>query len=561
MSGIESYELLTASQMRNFEQMAISEGGATGRTLMERAGAAVVAEVFAHWPSLAAAPFRAVVLCGPGNNGGDGFVVARLLQDWGAQVEVFAFGDPDAMPPDASANCARWCAVGTVQPMQAADIEAGHLARADLVVDAIFGTGLTRALPAQVASFLRVGFDADIPDAGRGARTVAIDIPSGLNSDTGRVIGADGVGGGAQGDFLLPAALTVSFHRAKRGHYLAQGPEFCGTFRSVSIGLEGAVGQSGWRREGAAMRQPLNERCDLVCAPDPGIEARVSNPIAYADANALRKRSGHKFDHGHALIASGPMGRSGAARLAARAALRVGAGVVTVAAPGSAMMECASQLTAIMLRRCDDAQGLVDLLQDRRITALCLGPGLGAAAREMVLAASDAPGQEARARPGLVLDADALTAFADEPDALFEALNGPVVLTPHGGEFARLFPDLAQDRALSKVEATRAAAARAGAVVLYKGADTVIACPDGGVWLHSAAYGRSAPWLATAGSGDVLAGIIAGLMARGISALSSARLGAWLHVEAARVVGPGLIAEDLPEALPQVLARQSPAPD
>lgn len=283
---------------------------------------------------------------------------------------------------------------------------------------------------------------------------------------------------------------------------------------------------------------------DMVTLLDAGVAAGLSK--THAD---------HKYAHGHALVLAGPMGRSGAGRLAARSALRVGAGLVTVGAPGAAMLECAMQLTAIMLRRCDDAEALMGLLEDDRLNALCLGPGLSVGEKTRSLVAAGL-----RARRGSVLDADALTSFAQAPRDLFGLLHPDVVLTPHGGEFARLFPDLAErlagpfvkGPAFSKVDATREAAARAGCVVLLKGPDTVIADPDGRCAISSAAYDRSAPWLATAGSGDVLAGLIAGLLARGFDAMGAAQTGAWLHVEAARAFGPGLIAEDLPEMLPRI---------
>jgi hydroxyethylthiazole kinase-like uncharacterized protein yjeF len=210
-----------------------------------------------------------------------------------------------------------------------------------------------------------------------------------------------------------------------------------------------------------------------------------------------------------------------------------------------------------MLRRVADADALRDALNDRRITALCLGPGLGLGrARDLVPVAV-----RHECAPYAVLDADALTAFEGAPGVLFDMLHEGCVLTPHGGEFARLFPDIAEKLAapatrgpvFSKVDATRAAAQRAGCVVLYKGPDTVIAAPDGRCSISSAHYDRSAPWLATAGSGDVLAGFITGLLARGLDPMQAAEVGAWLHVAAARAFGPGLIAEDLPEVLPQVM--------
>ncbi|MGR3735564.1 NAD(P)H-hydrate dehydratase [Pseudophaeobacter sp.] len=280
--------------------------------------------------------------------------------------------------------------------------------------------------------------------------------------------------------------------------------------------------------------------------------------IAEENLPDLAKITGHKFSHGHALVLSGGHGKTGAARLAARGALRIGAGLVTLGSPRSAMLENASQLTAIMLQQIDGAHGVSELLEDARINALCLGPGLGRGmdTQAVVVAAL----KEQRAT---VLDADALTRFERDPQVLFDLLHEGCVITPHGGEFARLFPDLSDKLkapaevgpAYSKVDATREASARAGCVVLFKGADTVIAAPDGRCTVNSAHYERSAPWLATAGSGDVLAGFITGLMARGLMPMQAAEIGAWLHVECALEFGPGLIAEDLPEQLPAVFRR------
>jgi hydroxyethylthiazole kinase-like uncharacterized protein yjeF len=289
-----------------------------------------------------------------------------------------------------------------------------------------------------------------------------------------------------------------------------------------------------------------------LAAPPPPRAARSVGP---SDPDRLAKHGiGHKYSHGHALILSGASGHTGAARLAARAALRVGAGLATLGTPHAALPENAAQLTAIMLSEVDDAATLARVLDDERLNALALGPGLGdERARALVPVAL-------AARRATVLDADALTAFADTPGALFAQLHENCVLTPHAGEFARLFPDIAaklaapptKGPAYSKLDATREAAARAGCVVLYKGPDTVIAAPDGRASVNSAAYDRAAPWLATAGAGDVLAGMIAGLMARGFAPVRATETAAWLHVEAALSFGPGLIAEDLPEELPKV---------
>lgn len=272
----------------------------------------------------------------------------------------------------------------------------------------------------------------------------------------------------------------------------------------------------------------------------------------------LRKaQDAHKYAHGHALILSGGPGRTGAARLAARGALRIGAGLVTLGVPPAAQQEVASQITSIMLTRVEDGAGLTETLKDERLNALCIGPALGKGEREraLILAALEAK------RP-TVLDADALTPlFFDETAALFGKLHDQCVLTPHGGEFARMFPDIAGrfDTAPAggagnpKVDATREAAKRAGCVVLFKGPETVIAAPDGACSISAARSGRAAPWLATAGAGDVLAGFITGLLARGLDPMSAAESATWLHVDCARRFGPGLIAEDLPETLPAVL--------
>jgi len=266
---------------------------------------------------------------------------------------------------------------------------------------------------------------------------------------------------------------------------------------------------------------------------------------------------GHKFTHGHVLILSGGPAQTGAARLAARGALRIGAGLVTLGVPPAAQQEVASQVTAVMLKRVRDAEALTDVLHDKRINTLCLGPALGLGEREAdLICAALGSGREC------VLDADALTLLARD-QTLFDRLHPGCVLTPHGGEFARLFPDIAEKLnvpatkgpAYSKIDATREAAKRAGCTLLFKGPDTVIADQRGAASVHAAVYDRAAPWLATAGAGDVLAGFITGLLARGFSTLHAAESAAWLHVECARHFGPGLIAEDLPEQLPAVLRQ------
>lgn len=489
-------KIITSAQMRGIEAAAIAAGKADGLALMERAGRGVVETMRAHWPDLRW-PLRAVVLCGPGNNGGDGYVIARVLREAGCEVEVYALAP--AATPDAAEMAARW--VGGVAGFGALGWEG--MRAADVVFDAVFGTGLARDIAPGVWGALVMAQEA-------GARLVAVDMLSGLDADTGAVR--------AVGGFVdHPAGLTVTFQAEKLGHHLGAGGELSGPVVVVDIGL----GAELEALEGAVE------------------EAGIS-------AERLRKGGGHKFDHGHALVLAGDAGRGGAARLAARAALRVGAGLVTVGCPAEALAENAARLDAVMLRVIGAGAALREALAAPRIGAVCIGPGLGVARAAAMLGAvgGDDP-------PYAVLDADALTALAGVPFPA--ALRGRAVLTPHGGEFARVWPDLAG--VASKVEAVRAAAARVGAVVLLKGADTVIAHPDGRCVLHSARGAMAAPWLATAGSGDVLAGIITGLMARGWSPFEAAEAGVWLHAAAARRFGAGLIAEDLPDALPGVFSE------
>ncbi|MBU2982679.1 NAD(P)H-hydrate dehydratase [Lentibacter algarum] len=517
-------ELLTAAQMRAIEQTAIESGEVTGLELMERAGRGVVEAVFEEWPELAKTAHRAVVLCGPGNNGGDGFVVARLLKEWGWEVEVFLYGSADKLPPDARVNCERWLEVGEITPTER--LKRSYLtANFDLVIDAVFGTGLSRPLSGDAKEFCLEMFKAGID--------VAIDVPSGFCADSGRFLDeASDYYDGPQG-----VALIVTFERKRQGHLmlpLAELPETC-TVKSI----------------GLAKRVPNFRLKTSITYLSGHSRSRAASKNV---SDLLSLHGLHKYSHGHALVLSGGAGRTGAARLAARGALRIGAGLVTLGVPGSAQMEVAAQLTAIMLVRAGTAEELRKALEDTRINALCLGPALGLErARELVPVALEV-------NRATVLDADALSAYLNDPAELFAMLHEDCVLTPHGGEFAKLFPDIAKrlnapatsGPAYSKVDATREAATKAGCVVLFKGADTVIAAPDGRCSINSALYERAAPWLATAGAGDVLAGFITGLLARGFDPMQAAETGAWLHVECARSFGAGLIAEDLPEELPKV---------
>lgn len=512
-------ELLSAAQMRAAEGAAIEAGEVTGLELMERAGQGVVDAMLAWRPELAARPRRAAVLCGPGNNGGDGFVVARLLRERGWDIRVFLYGrDPakiDSLPADAAENARRWSRMGSIGALTARTLPLD----CDIYVDAIFGTGLARDLDGDLQEIVAGAETALAPEI---ENTVCVDIPTGLCSD-----------GGRPRPRCIKAALTVTFHRAKIGHCLACGPAFCGRLVVADIGL-------GHAPMAGAVR---------VNAP-PMLRQRLG-----------KGAGAHKYGHGHALVLSGGVGKGGAARLAARGALRIGAGLVTVGSPPSALFENAAALDAVMLAPVESAESLRELIAARKIAAVCIGPGFGHGERLRVfLKELLKGGRTGHPAPAVVLDADAVSEYAADPGYLLEMLHERCVLTPHQGEFGRLFPDIleklqappAKGPAFSKVDATRAAAARAGCVVLFKGPDTVIAGASGACAISSAAYGRAAPWLATAGTGDVLAGLVAGLLARGFSAFDAAETAAWLHVECARKFGPGMVSEDLPEQLPAV---------
>ncbi len=495
-------EILSSAQMRAIEAAQIESGAVSGLELMERAGRGVVDSLRAHWPD---SPLRAVILCGPGNNGGDGYVVARMLTELGWKVRLWAPVAPTT--PDAVVNAQRWAALGRTE----AELDPACLS-GSLVVDALFGTGLTRPVGARFWKALELAEQAKAP-------IVAIDILSGICADTGHIR--------SEGGYLSRGAdLTVTFQAAKLGHVLLPGGAVTGALRIVDIGLEGPLG-------------------DLGRGPS---AAHVAHAVAPPPVAQLAKQSGHKFDYGHALVLSGGVGRGGAARLAARAALRIGAGLVTVCCPPAALIENAARLDAVMLRRVADAGALVRALDDPRVTALCLGPGLGLGARESALVAAALHSK----RP-IVLDADALTLIAHDR-GLRALVHEACVLTPHAGEFARLWPELGH-ASLSKLDATLRAADDIGGVVLFKGADTVIARPDGFPQIHAALRERAVPWLATAGAGDVLAGLITGLLARGIPPSEAASIATWLHAEAAGLFGPGVVADDLPDMVPDVLRR------
>ena len=500
------FAIVTVSEMAEVDRLALA-AGTPGLVLMDRAGRAVAdgCEPLLRGASSA----RVLVLCGPGNNGGDGFVAADLLRQRGHDVTIAAARHPTAMTGDAGAVAARWRA-GVL------DLDAVDPRSFGLVVDALFGAGLSRALE---------GSARDVVErvAASGTPVLAVDLPSGLSGDTGEVLGVS-----------LRATATVTFFRLKPAHLLMPGRDRCGAVTLADIGIDRAG-------------------LDTL-----GVTLVRNCPDLWWPAFPKPAPEGHKYSRGHLLVVSGPMPTTGAARLAARGGLRIGAGLVTVASPGDAIATHAAHLTAIMLRACEGPAALDDILADARKNAVVIGPALGQGhdARALVASAlrpAADPRRDAAKPRGAVVDADALTLFKGEPDALAALVaeaSGPVVVTPHDGEFASLFGSEAGIAGLpSKVERARAAAKRLGAVLVLKGPDTVVAAPDG----RASIAGEDAPWLATAGSGDVLSGMVGGLLAQSMPAFEAASCAVWIHAAAARRFGPGLISEDLPDSLPPVL--------
>lgn len=486
-------EILTTAEMERADRLAIA-AGTPGFALMLSAGQAVAEaamDLVEEGPVL--------VVAGPGNNGGDGFVAAAELAAQGREVSVILMCERDALHGDAASAAKGW-----KNPLLPFTPQA--VGKPALIIDALFGAGLSRSVVGEAHDMI-VAINAS------GAPVIAVDLPSGINGTSGAVMG-----------IAVRATETVTFFRKKPAHLLLPGRIHCGRVRVADIGIDAGV---------------LDEIRPLTFENTPQFW-RKSFPVPRID--------GHKYARGHVLAVSGYLAATGAARMSARGALRAGAGLVTVASPRDALTVNAGALTAVMVRAVDTAVEFADQLSDRRFNTIVIGPGagIGERTRDFVHTALAAK------RP-LVLDADALTSFADAPDRLFESIktssNPQVVLTPHEGEFPRLFSDISNKYpGRSKLERVRAAVERSGAVVLLKGPDTTVASPDGRATIAA----NAPPWLATAGAGDVLSGIIAGLLAQGVSAFDAASIGVWMHGEAGREAGPGLIAEDLPEVLPAV---------
>lgn len=488
-------ELLTNAEMGEADRLAIA-GGVAGIDLMEQAGRAVAAAVVARYRSGS----RVVVVVGPGNNGGDGFVAARILAERGYRVRLLLVGDVGRLKGDAAIAAQRFS--GPVEVARPGELDG----TADVVIDALFGAGLDRP----VEGLPRTMIEAMNAQA---APVVAVDLPSGINGSSGAVMGV-----------AVRAAQSITFFRKKTGHLLLPGRFYCGPTAVADIGIPDAV------------------------LARIGSKAFENSPALWRHQFPVPQGAGHKYDRGHAVVVSGPSWSTGAARLAARGALRAGAGLVTMASPREALAVNAAANLAIMVRPVDGAEQLGRFLADRRLNALAVGPGLGVGEATRALVHAALAGERA-----VVLDADAITSFAERPQDLAEALlarrDRATILTPHEGEFARYFGALdGRTQAGSKLDRARLAAQLCGAVVVLKGADTVVAAADG----RAAIAGNAPAYLATAGAGDVLTGISAGLLAQGMPAFKAAAAAVWLHGEAAGAFGPGLIAEDLPEALPQV---------
>ena len=489
------HELLTTGEMAEADRLAVA-GGVPSLKLMENAGRAVANMVVRRFPTSR----PVVVFAGPGNNGGDGFVAARLLAERGYAVRLRLLGDRSKLRGDAAEMARRYDAP--------AEAVAREIDPASIVIDALFGAGLARDLTGEAAKAIAA-------INGSGAHVIAVDLPSGINGDTGAVMGS-----------AVRAQQTVTFFRRKPGHILVPGREYCGDVVLADIGIPASVLTT------VAPRIALN------------------HPGSWGHLFPIPRVEGHKYTRGYTLVVSGGVASTGAARLSARGALRAGAGLVTLASPRDALAVNAAANLAIMVREAEGADGLLSLLSDRRINTVILGPGggIGPHMRAKVKAAISQ-------NRTIILDADALTSFGENPKELFTDLsNHPestVILTPHSGEFSRLFSEIEKNPSVKqKLEATLSASHETGSVILLKGADSIISSGNRAIISENAP-----PYLATAGAGDVLAGIIAGLCAQGMPAFEATAAAVWLHGEAAKEAGPGMIAEDLPEALRPVYRR------
>ncbi len=464
------------------------EAGRSGVELMDAAGRAVADTLMTRWENR-----PVIILCGPGNNGGDGFVAARYLEQSGWSIQLYILGSIDQYTGDALHHAKAWQTESTakVRPLQTLAIQP-HC----IVIDALFGAGLARPISNEIEELF-----TNITSAG--CPVVAVDLPSGISGDSGEVMGA-----------ALPADITVTFFRKKYGHLLYPGAGYAGEVVIADIGIPETA----------------------IATINPGVHENA--PDLWADHYPVPANDGHKYLRGHALILGGET-MTGAARLAARAARRMGAGLSSIATRPSSFAIYATGDPGTIIEPFNDLKSFLELLVDTRKNAVLIGPGAGVSpeTRNLALAALGSG-------KSVVLDADGLTVFQDDPQALTGAIQYPCVMTPHEGEFKRLFGYEGH-----KIDRARQASRDTGAVVLLKGPDTVIASPDDRVIINT----NAVPDLATAGAGDVLAGIIVALMAQSMSAFDAASAGTWIHGAASAKIGPGLVAEDLCEVLPEII--------
>lgn len=466
---------------------AAADSGIDPLDLMEAAGKGVADVIRAKWQRR-----DVVVLCGPGNNGGDGFVIARLLAGDGWTVRLALLGSEADLRGDAAANAMRWRTIGRIEALTVEILDG-----AALVVDALFGAGLSREITG-IARTLIERINAEK------LTCVAVDVPSGVAGDTGEVLGA-----------APQCAATVTFFRRKPAHLLYPGRGLCGEVTVVDIGIPSAV---------------LEKTAPRTAHNSPGLWT-LRTP----------HWSDHKYARGSALIVGGGQ-ITGASRLAARAARRAGAGLLTLAVPPAALAIYAASEPGCFVEPMASTADLDRILSDPRRNGVLIGPGVGVGTDTCMYVRRILATEKA-----VVLDADAITSFRDDPATLFSAMrrrSAPVVMTPHEGEFGRLFKVSG-----SKLARARAAATESGAIIILKGSDTVVAAPDG----RASIADNAPPWLATGGTGDVLAGLALGLLVQGLSPWDAANAAVWLVGALGTLLGPGLLAEDLPEALPKVL--------
>ncbi|WP_120496038.1 NAD(P)H-hydrate dehydratase [Kiloniella sp. EL199] len=475
MPGID-HSLLSVRDMYRADSLAM-ESGVSGISLMGKAGRAVAKTVCGMVPE-----GRVLVLCGPGNNGGDGFVAAVVLDELGYEVQLYSMVPISELKGDALHFAREWRGI-VLRELDEADF-----GQADVIVDALFGAGLARPLDRTCCSYVEWSL---------GKCVVSVDIPSGVSGDTGELVGG----------IAFHAEKTVTFLVKKTGHCLYPGADWCGDVIVADIGI------------------PKKVRAKL------DLQFQENHPDLWSKQIPRYQYDQHKYHFGHSLVWGGQM--SGAGRLVAMSALRAGSGLVTVLCSEADRLLYELTSPSLIVEEHKDPMTLAEFLKNRKISSFVLGAGGGRSDDfksfvSTILESCSIP---------VVLDADAISVFEEKPEQLLSLLNDQVIITPHEGEFKRLFPEIRG----SRLERARQAAVKAGCVLVLKGADTIITAPDGRTVINT-----NAPyWLARGGTGDVLAGIITGLLAQSVSVFEAACAGVWLHGDAAQRAGSGMIADDL----------------